>query len=181
MTANPWPTLRRRKRSAIEQRYARGSNHCVAIHSRHVPRLTSVNGSITRSYRLYQVVAQFAEIDLHPRRVDKITMGLVFEDLVRRFNESANGTAGDRFTPREVIQLMVNLLLEPDTDVLTQAGIIVTICDPACGTGGVLAEAQNWIHAHNEQATVKFSGQDYNLLTKVASTGSTTRGTRTTS
>lgn len=117
---------------------------------------------LEESNRLYQVVAQFAEIDLHPRKVDNITMGLVFEDLIRRFNEAANETAGDHFTPREVIQLMVNLLLEPDTTVLTQAGIIVTICDPACGTGGMLAEAQNWIRAHNEQATVKVFGQDYN-------------------
>ncbi|MEF8746311.1 MAG: class I SAM-dependent DNA methyltransferase [Candidatus Accumulibacter propinquus] len=117
---------------------------------------------LEESNRLYQVVAQFAEIDLHPRKVDNITMGLVFEDLIRRFNEAANETAGDHFTPREVIQLMVNLLLEPDTSVLTQAGVIVTICDPACGTGGMLAEAQNWIRAHNEQATVKVFGQDYN-------------------
>lgn len=117
---------------------------------------------LEESNRLYQVVAQFAEIDLHPDRVDNITMGLVFEDLIRRFNESANETAGDHFTPREVIQLMVNLLLEPDTNVLTQAGVIVTICDPACGTGGMLAEAQNWIRAHNDQATVKVYGQDYN-------------------
>ncbi len=117
---------------------------------------------LEESNRLYQVVSQFAEIDLHPRKVDNITMGLVFEDLIRRFNEAANETAGDHFTPREVIQLMVNLLLEPDTRVLTQAGIIVTICDPACGTGGMLAEAQNWIRAHNEQATVKVFGQDYN-------------------
>jgi type I restriction enzyme M protein len=112
--------------------------------------------------RLYQVVSQFAEIDLHPRKVDNITMGLVFEDLIRRFNESANETAGDHFTPREVIRLMVNLLLEPDTQVLTQQGVIVTICDPACGTGGMLAEAQNWIRDHNDQATVKVFGQDYN-------------------
>lgn len=112
--------------------------------------------------RLYQVVAQFAEIDLHPREVDNITMGLVFEDLIRRFNEAANETAGDHFTPREVIRLMVNLLLEPDTKVLTQDGIIVTICDPACGTGGMLAESQNWIRAHNESAIVKVFGQDYN-------------------
>ena len=112
--------------------------------------------------RLYQVVGRFAEIDLHPRRVDNITMGLVFEDLIRRFNEAANETAGDHFTPREVIRLMVNLLLQPDTDVLTQAGIIVTICDPACGTGGMLAESQNWIHVHNPEATVKVYGQDYN-------------------
>jgi type I restriction enzyme M protein len=112
--------------------------------------------------RLYQVVAQFAEMDLHPKRVDNITMGLVFEDLIRRFNEAANETAGDHFTPREVIRLMVNLLLEPDTKVLTQEGVIVTICDPACGTGGMLAEAQNWIRAHNKHATVKVYGQDYN-------------------
>lgn len=117
---------------------------------------------LEESNRLYQVVAQFAEIDLHPRKVDNITMGLVFEDLIRRFNEAANETAGDHFTPREVIQLMVNLLLEPDTSVLTQAGVIVTICDPACGTGGMLAEAQNWIRAHNDHATVKVFGQDYN-------------------
>lgn len=117
---------------------------------------------LEESNRLYQVVSQFAEIDLHPKRVDNITMGLVFEDLIRRFNEAANETAGDHFTPREVIQLMVNLLLEPDTSVLTQAGVIVTICDPACGTGGMLAEAQNWIRAHNDQATVKVFGQDYN-------------------
>jgi type I restriction enzyme M protein len=112
--------------------------------------------------RLYQVVAQFAEIDLHPRHVDNITMGLVFEDLIRRFNEAANETAGDHFTPREVIRLMVNLLLAPDTEVLTQAGKIVTICDPACGTGGMLAESQNWLRAHNAHATVKVFGQDYN-------------------
>ncbi|MCP1509207.1 type I restriction enzyme M protein [Pseudomonas marginalis] len=117
---------------------------------------------LEESNRLYQVVTQFAEIDLHPRKVDNITMGLVFEELIRRFNEAANETAGDHFTPREVIQLMVNLLLEPDTQVLTQQGVIVTICDPACGTGGMLAEAQNWIRAHNEQATVKVFGQDYN-------------------
>lgn len=117
---------------------------------------------LEESNRLYQVVSQFAEIDLHPKRVDNITMGLVFEDLIRRFNEAANETAGDHFTPREVIQLMVNLLLEPDTQVLTQAGVIVTICDPACGTGGMLAEAQNWIRAHNEEAIVKVFGQDYN-------------------
>ncbi len=117
---------------------------------------------LEESNRLYQVVAQFAEIDLHPGRVDNITMGLVFEDLIRRFNEAANETAGDHFTPREVIQLMVNLLLEPDTRVLTQAGVIVTVCDPACGTGGMLAETQNWIRAHNGQATVKVFGQDYN-------------------
>ena len=112
--------------------------------------------------RLYLVVSKFAEIDLHPRVVDNITMGLVFEDLIRRFNEAANETAGDHFTPREVIRLMVNLLLEPDGRILTKPGIIITVCDPACGTGGMLSESQNWIRAHNDSATVRVFGQDYN-------------------
>ncbi len=117
---------------------------------------------LEESNRLYAVVARFAEIDLHPDRVDNITMGLVFEDLIRRFNESANETAGDHFTPREVIRLMVNLLLEPDEHILTTSGVITTICDPTCGTGGMLSEAQNWIREHNASARVIAFGQDYN-------------------
>ena len=112
--------------------------------------------------RLYLVVSKFAEIDLHPSAVDNIAMGHVFEDLIRRFNESANETAGDHFTPREVIRLMVNLLMEPDDDILTGGSPIVTICDPACGTGGMLAESQNWILSHNDNAIIKVFGQDYN-------------------
>ncbi len=115
------------------------------------------------SNRLYLVVIKFAEMDLHPSSVDNIQMGLVFEDLIRRFNEAANETAGDHFTPREVIQLMVNLLMEPDMKQITESkSPIITICDPACGTGGMLAEAQNWIREHNEKAIVKVFGQDYN-------------------
>ncbi len=117
---------------------------------------------LEESNRLYLVVAKFAEIDLHPNRVDNITMGLIFEDLIRRFNEAANETAGDHFTPREVIRLMTNLLLEPDEHILTTKGFIVKVCDPACGTGGMLSEAQNWIRAHNESAQVIAFGQDYN-------------------
>jgi type I restriction enzyme M protein len=117
---------------------------------------------LEESNRLYAVVSKFAEIDLHPRYLDNITMGLVFEDLIRRFNESANETAGDHFTPREVIRLMVNLILEPDEHILTTGGVIATICDPACGTGGMLSEAQNWIREHNESARVIAFGQDYN-------------------
>ena len=112
--------------------------------------------------RLYLVVSKFAEMDLHPTRVDNISMGLIFEDLIRRFNEAANETAGDHFTPREVIRLMVNLLLEPDSHILTTPGIIATVCDPACGTGGMLSEAQNWIREHNSSARVLVYGQDYN-------------------
>lgn len=112
--------------------------------------------------RLYLVVSKFAEMDLHPGRVGSITMGLIFEDLIRRFNEAANETAGDHFTPREVIRLMVNMLLEPDAHILTTPGVITTVCDPACGTGGMLSESQNWIREHNESARVIVRGQDYN-------------------
>ena len=112
--------------------------------------------------RLYQVVSKFADVDLHPDRVDNIAMGLVFEDLIRRFNEAANETAGDHFTPREVIRLMVSILLEPDTHILTKKGLITTVFDPACGTGGMLSETQNWIREHNPGAVVNVYGQDYN-------------------
>ena len=112
--------------------------------------------------RLYLVVSKFADIDLHPTRVDNITMGLIFEDLIRRFNEAANETAGDHFTPREVIRLMVNMLLEPDAHILTTPGVITTVCDPAAVPGGMLSESQNWIREHNESARVIVRGQDYN-------------------
>jgi type I restriction enzyme M protein len=117
---------------------------------------------LEESNRLYLVVSKFAEVDLHPHVVDNIAMGVIFEDLIRRFNEAANETAGDHFTPREVIRLMVNLLLEPDSRILTTKGVITTVCDPTCGTGGMLAETQNWIRDHNPDARVMVFGQDYN-------------------
>ena len=117
---------------------------------------------LEESNRLYLVIAKFAEVDLDPNVVDNFAMGAIFEDLIRRFNEAANETAGDHFTPREVIRLMVNLLLEPDSRILTTKGVITTVCDIACGTGGMLAEAQNWIREHNPDARVLVFGQDYN-------------------
>jgi type I restriction enzyme M protein len=85
---------------------------------------------------LYLIVSKFAEIDLHSDKVSNLAMGYVFEELIRRFAEQSNETAGEHFTPREVIRLMVNLLLCEDTDALTKRGTIRTIYDPACGTGG---------------------------------------------
>ena len=84
---------------------------------------------------LYLIVSKFCDIDLHPDVVDNIQMGLLFEDLIRRFNEAANETAGDHFTPREVIRLMVDILFDPDDDILTKPGIVHKLLDPACGTG----------------------------------------------
>ena len=72
-------------------------------------------------------------------------MGYVFEELIRKFNEASNEEAGDHFTPREVIRLMVNLIFAPDSDVLTTKGIIKTLYDPACGTGGMLSVSENYL------------------------------------
>jgi len=85
---------------------------------------------------LYLVVSRFCDIDLHPNAVPNIQMGHIFEDLIRRFNEAANETAGDHFTPREVIRLMVNLLFMNDERLLSTPETVRKLLDPACGTGG---------------------------------------------
>lgn len=111
---------------------------------------------------LYLVVSKFCDVNLHPDVVDNLEMGLLFEELIRRFNEAANETAGDHFTPREVIRLMVAILFDPDDDILTKPGIIRKVLDPACGTGGMLAEAQNYLREHNAKAQLWVFGQDFN-------------------
>ncbi|OWY71568.1 hypothetical protein B7486_07725 [cyanobacterium TDX16] len=112
--------------------------------------------------RLYLVIDKFAAIDLHPDRVPNIEMGYIFEELIRRFNEAANETAGDHFTPREIIRLMVNLLFEPDSDILTKKGIVKTLLDPACGTGGMLSVADEYLRELNPDARLEAFGQDHN-------------------
>jgi len=111
---------------------------------------------------LYLVVSKFCDVDLHPDRVDNLQMGLVFEDLIRRFNEAANETAGDHFTPREVIRLMVDLLFINDDKLLATPGTVRKLLDPACGTGGMLAGAQNYLREHHPQAKLFVYGQEYN-------------------
>ena len=111
---------------------------------------------------LYLVVSKFADIDLHPNKVPNEQMGLIFENLIRRFNELANETAGDHFTPREVIRLMVNILFIQDDKLLATPGTVRKLLDPACGTGGMLAEAQNYLREHHDAAKLYVYGQDYN-------------------
>jgi type I restriction enzyme M protein len=111
---------------------------------------------------LYLVVSKFADVDLHPSRVPNAEMGRIFENLIRRFNELANETAGDHFTPREVIRLMVEMLFAFDDDLLSTAGTVRKLLDPACGTGGMLAEAQNHLDEHHPDARLYVFGQDYN-------------------
>ncbi len=111
--------------------------------------------------RLFEVVFEFAAINLHPNRVDNLAMGYVFENLIRRFNEQANEEAGDHFTPREVIRLMAHLIYTGDEDVY-KPGISRTIYDPACGTGGMLSVSEEYIREHNPEAHLTLFGQDYN-------------------
>lgn len=111
---------------------------------------------------LYLVVSKFADVDLHPDHVPNHKMGSIFEDLIRRFNELANETAGDHFTPRDVIQLMVDILFTYDDRFLSEPGTIRKILDPTCGTGGMLTFAQNYLTDHHEQAKLFVYGQDFN-------------------
>ena len=111
---------------------------------------------------LYLIVAKFCDVNLHPDDVPNEQMGLIFENLIRRFNELANETAGDYFTPREVIRLMVNLLFIHDDRLLATPGTVRKMLDPACGTGGMLAEAQNYLREHHTGARLYVFGQDYN-------------------
>src|SRR5205807_5834533 len=116
---------------------------------------------------LYRVVSRFADVDLAPsdddsHGVPNMQMGLIFENLIRRFNELANETAGDHFTPREVIRLMVNILFAPDDEFLAQPGTIRKMLDPACGTGGMLAESQKYLYEYHKKAQLWVYGQDFN-------------------
>ncbi|MFF7565247.1 N-6 DNA methylase [Streptomyces pseudovenezuelae] len=111
---------------------------------------------------LYQVIGRFTDLDLHPDVVPNHNMGYIFEELIRRFAEQSNETAGEHFTPREVIKLMVNLLVAPDADALTVPGVVRTVMDPACGTGGMLSAADDRIKALNRDATVEVYGQELN-------------------
>jgi type I restriction enzyme M protein len=117
---------------------------------------------LDKSDRLFLVVSKFCKIDLHPDSVSNIEMGYIFEDLIRRFNEASNEEAGDHFTPREVIRLMVNLLFSPDGDILTTKGIVKSLYDPACGTGGMLSVSEDYLRELNPDARLEVFGQDYN-------------------
>ena len=111
---------------------------------------------------LYQVAEKFAGIDLHPDKVSNSHMGLVFEELIRKFAELSNETAGEHFTPREVIRLMVNLIFVEDDDVLTKPGVVRSIYDPTAGTGGMLSSAGEHLESMNPQARLNMFGQELN-------------------
>jgi type I restriction enzyme M protein len=111
---------------------------------------------------LYQVTERFAQVDLHPDKVSNSQMGLVFEELIRKFAEISNETAGEHFTPREVIRLMVNLLFIEDDEILSKPGVVRTIYDPTAGTGGMLSVAGEYLEEHNPDARLTMFGQELN-------------------
>ncbi len=123
---------------------------------------------------LFQVIERFKNTDLHPDRIDNHTMGTIFENLIRRFNEALNENPGEHFTPRDVVRLMVDLLLAGDEDRLRKRGIVLTVYDPCCGSGGMLTIAKDHItvgvrrngdllrRAVNPDAGVHLFGQEVN-------------------
>lgn len=117
---------------------------------------------LAKSGLLYQVAEKFANIDLHPETVSNGQMGLVFEELIRKFAEISNETAGEHFTPREVIRLMVNLLFIEDDAMLAKPGVVRTMYDPTAGTGGMLSVAGEHLEELNPQARLTMFGQELN-------------------
>jgi type I restriction enzyme M protein len=117
---------------------------------------------LTKSGLLYLVTEKFANIDLHPGVVSNAQMGAVFEELIRKFAELSNGTAGEHFTPREVIRLMVNLLFIEDDQALTKPGVVRSLYDPTAGTGGMLSVADEHLSSLNPDARLVMYGQELN-------------------
>ncbi|MDX9929426.1 MAG: class I SAM-dependent DNA methyltransferase [Bacteroidales bacterium] len=111
---------------------------------------------------LYLVVKRFAEAGDLFKDASSLEMGYIFEELIRKFSEISNETAGEHFTPREVIRLMVNLLFVNDSDILRKQGIVKTMYDPACGTGGMLSIAEEYLHELNPDAKLEVFGQEIN-------------------
>ena len=111
---------------------------------------------------LYLLVQKFAAADLHPDRVPNETMGLIFEELIRRFAEASNETAGEHFTPREVIRLIVHLLFAGDDEALSKPGVVRSFYDPTAGTGGILSVGQNTLQQINPSAKLVLFGQELN-------------------
>jgi len=111
---------------------------------------------------LWNVFERFAEVDLHPDSISNLEMGYLFEELIRRFSEISNETAGEHFTPREVIRLIVDLLIANDDEKLTGRGIIRQVYDPACGTGGMLSLTEEALKDFNDAIRVELFGQELN-------------------
>lgn len=119
-------------------------------------------GELNDANLLYKIVQKVRSTDLSPESVSNHEMGLVFEELIRRFAESSNDTAGEHFTPRDIVRLTTSLVFMEDDDALTKPGIIRTIYDPTAGTGGFLSAGMEYVHELNPQAVMRGYGQELN-------------------
>jgi type I restriction enzyme M protein len=117
---------------------------------------------LERAKLLYMVAERFSQVDLHPETVSNAEMGMVYEELIRKHAEESNETAGEHFTPREVIRLMVNLIFIEDDQALTQSGVVRSLYDPTAGTGGMLSVAEEHLVGMNPSARLVLSGQELN-------------------
>jgi type I restriction enzyme M protein len=113
----------------------------------------------------FLVFQRFSEVDLHPDRLTNHDMGYVFEELIRKFNEENNESPGEHYTPREIVNLMTHLMVEPDKARLEKPGLILQVLDPCCGTGGMLTICKSSIEDINQKAIVQISGQELNPKT----------------
>ncbi|MGP3699072.1 type I restriction-modification system subunit M [Rhodobacter sp. NSM] len=125
-------------------------------------KFTEVLKGLEDAKSLWRVFDSFARADLHPSKVSNLEMGYLFEELIRRFSEISNETAGEHFTPREVVRLIVDLIIANDEVALSGKGIIRRIYDPACGTGGMLSTAEEAMTALNPGLKVDLFGQELN-------------------
>ena len=119
-------------------------------------------GQLNDANLLYKIVQKVRQTDLSPKAISNHEMGLVFEELIRRFAESSNETAGEHFTPRDIVRLTTSLVFMEDDDALTKAGIIRTIYDPTAGTGGFLSSGMEYVFELNPQAVIRAYGQELN-------------------
>ena len=121
---------------------------------------------LIKNKKLYTLIDKFTEVDLHPNRIDNHTMGSIYEELLRKFSEMSNETSGDHYTPRDVVKLLVSLVFNGDEDNLKGEGIIRSIFDPCCGTGGMLTIGKEWVN-ENISSDVMFQlyGQEVNSQT----------------
>jgi type I restriction enzyme M protein len=119
-------------------------------------------GTLNEANLLFKVLKKFATTDLSPKAISNHDMGLVFEELIRRFAEGSNETAGEHFTPRDIVRLTTSLVFMEDDDALTKEGIIRTIYDPTAGTGGFLSSGMEYVHDLNPQAVMRAFGQELN-------------------
>ena len=121
---------------------------------------------LNKNKKLYLLIDKFTEFDLHPEVVDNHTMGLVYEELLRKFSEMSNEESGDHFTPRDVVKLLVSLVFEGDRKDLKGEGKLRSIYDPCCGTGGMLTIGKKWIHENvNDKLKIEMYGQELNDVT----------------